>query len=308
MKRILNNIGWAILEIMLFTIVFCIVLGAQFLILQFFKQDPIAYMTLGQFSEQTNPYPLLLLNYVPLLISFTGASIVVHHFIFNRRLLDLGYDLDQAVTYFGRGWGCSAMMVVPGFLILFIFHQVSLLPSSYNWLYFVGFLLFFIVQSTGEEVLTRAFLIPMLEYRLGTIVAVICSASFFALMHIGNTNFTWLGFANILLGGAIMAVFFILYRNIWICAGFHAGWNFIQAGFFDFNVSGVDVYSLIQFQDTGYPRITGAAFGYEGSLVAMLFQGMLLAYLLKYKKPVWNKASWKKSLDGLEEISIANQL
>ena len=29
------------------------------------------------------------------------------------------------------------------------------------------------------------------------------------------------------------------------------------------------------------PRLTGSSFGYEGSLVAVLLQGVLLAYLLK---------------------------
>ncbi|MBK8511183.1 MAG: CPBP family intramembrane metalloprotease [Saprospiraceae bacterium] len=137
------------------------------------------------------------------------------------------------------------------------------------------------MQSAGEEVLTRAYLISMLETRLGTIVAIVLSGSLFAVLHIGNDHFTWIGFVNILLGGFIMALLFVEYRSIWVCTGYHAGWNFLQAGLLDFNVSGVDVYSLVQWKDIGYPRLTGSSFGYEGSLVAVLLQGVLLAYLLK---------------------------
>ncbi len=289
MKKTIIPIGWAIAEIILFAIGFALVCGVLFGLLYLLKLDPLSYLTLGIINEETNPFPLLWFNYIPLLIAFTVASMFVHTFLFQRPMVGLGYHSSKPLLYFAKGWGWSMIMIIPGFLILLAFQQITLLPVSNHWLFILGFLFFFIVQSTGEEILTRAFLIPMLEYRLGTIVAVICSASVFALMHIGNENFTWLGFTNILLGGTIMALCFIIYRNIWICAGFHAGWNFMQAGFFDFNVSGIDVHSFIQFQDIGYPRITGASFGYEGSLIAILLQVLLLVYIFNTKAIFWKK-------------------
>jgi len=107
-------------------------------------------------------------------------------------------------------------------------------------------------------------------------------------MHLGNDHFNWIGFTNILLGGLLMALFFILYRNIWICTGLHAGWNFVQASLLDFNVSGIDVHSLVQFSVVGYPRLTGASFGYEGSLVAVVLQILALIYFIRTNKDKLN--------------------
>ncbi|MEO5581069.1 MAG: CPBP family intramembrane glutamic endopeptidase [Saprospiraceae bacterium] len=281
MKQWFINIGWTLIELILFLIALGIIMSILLSLLFLSGFHPIKYLTLTNISESTNPYPLLWINYLPALIALITSSIVVHHILFKRTITSLGYVKSRSAGLFGKGWALSSLMIIPGFLILWLGQQIRLLDPSWHWSFVFGFLLFFIIQSAGEEILTRAFLIPMLEYRLGTRIALILSASSFAILHIANDNFTWLGFFNILLGGSIMALLFVIYRNVMICIGYHAGWNFIQGGLLDFNVSGIDVHSLVQFQDLGYSRITGASFGYEGSLLAVLFQGILLAYILK---------------------------
>lgn len=279
--RVLKSIGWSLLDLILFLILSAVILLILFGLLSLVGLHPFSSISIGNIDEQTSPYPMLLINYLPLLIAFVGASLLTHFKVFHRSYGALGYNMTKAGCLFGRGWLWSLIMVLPGFFILWGAHQLAMLPFSWHWGFVVGYLLFFLVQSAGEEVLTRAYLISMLETRLGTIVAIVLSGSLFAVLHIGNDHFTWIGFVNILLGGFIMALLFVEYRSIWVCTGYHAGWNFLQAGLLDFNVSGVDVYSLVQWKDIGYPRLTGSSFGYEGSLVAVLLQGVLLAYLLK---------------------------
>lgn len=283
MNKIIKNLGWLFLELLVFIILFLIVGAILYFGIRWISRGDYNILSKVFFNEQTNPYGLLLSSFFPVLISGLIASILTQYYIFKRPFIVLGYN-KPFWSMFGKGWLWSIALILPGFLVLVLFQQIDLLQPTWNANYFLGFILFFIIQSGGEEVLTRTFLINLVETRFGLLLAVILSASLFAIMHLGNDHFSFLGFINILLGGSIMALFFILYRNIWICIGLHAGWNFIQAVLFDFNVSGIDVYSFIQFQNIGYSRLTGSDFGYEGSLLAVLFQLAGLIFLIKKNK------------------------
>lgn len=284
MKSGLKKLGWLTLELIVFVTLFAAI-GLLLLagIQTITGQGSLFYIP-ATIEEGTDPYLLGANSFFPILISGLAASILTHTYIFKRPFPDLGFVTKGFLMMLGKGWLWSVALIVPGFLVLLLFRQITLLPPTWDTYYFLGFILFFIVQSGGEEVLTRAYLINVVETRFGGLIAVILSASIFAIMHLGNDHFNWIGFINILLGGLLMALFFMLYRNIWICTGLHAGWNFVQASLLDFNVSGIDVYSFIQFNDTGYPRITGASFGYEGSLLAVGIQLLALIYFTRANK------------------------
>ena len=284
MKSFFRGILWILVELLVYASLF-VAAGALIIFgIQFISGNEYLFWTSTTLNEQTNPYTLLASTFIPVLISGTVAAVIAHHYIFKRPLAGLGFIPYHAIDYFGLGWLWSLGLVLPGFLILWLFGQIQLLPADLNWFYLTGFIVFFIIQSAGEEVITRAYLIPMMESRFNTLAALVVSASVFALLHLGNEHFTWIGFLNILAGGALMALFFICYRNIWICTGLHAGWNFVQASLLDFNVSGIDVYSFIQFRNIGYPRLTGSDFGYEGSLIALMIQAVGIFLFIRWNR------------------------
>lgn len=296
---LIKKMGWLILELVLFTVIFIALIAIQYYLMKALGISN-GIWNAENITESSSPF-LLVPSFLPVLIAFSGASVLTYHTIMKHPFQDLGFVKDDALKPFGKGLLFSAVLIVPGFLLLLATGQIKLVSPNINIPFFIGFFLFFFIQSTAEEVFTRAYLIPTFEGKLGSWIAVIISASLFGILHAGNDNFTWIGFFNITLGGLVMALLFIHYRNIWICAGFHTGWNFIQASFFDFNVSGVDVYSLIQFQDVGYANITGSGFGYEGSLISILALGIALAVMYKkmnfefaplvWKQPVMNEKS-----------------
>lgn len=283
MKALFKGILWILAEGFVYAVLF-VATGALIIYgIQFLSGNEYLFWTSTALNEQTNPYHLLTSTFIPVLISGTVAAVLSHRYLFKRPLAGLGFVPDRAFTWFGLGWLWSLGLVLPGFLILWLFGQIQLLPADWNWFYFTGFIVFFIIQSAGEEVITRAYLIPMIENRFNTLAALVVSASVFALLHLGNEHFTWIGFLNILAGGALMALFFVCYRNIWVCTGLHAGWNFVQASLLDFNVSGIDVYSFIQFRDIGYPGLSGGAFGYEGSWIALMIQAAGIYFFIRWK-------------------------
>lgn len=306
MKELFKNIGWVLLEVFLFAIAFIILLGVQWKAINVLYHGTIQPWEYGNLNESTNPYRLNLLSFLPILLAGIGSAIVIHKVIFKRSVSVLGFKWDQAGPLFGRGIMMSFTMIASGFLLLWLTGQLKLLSPTWSFSYFIGFIIFFFIQSTGEEVMTRAILIPTIEKRLGILIAVIVSGSFFAFLHIWNDHFSLIGFLNILLGGAIMAILFVVYRNLWVCMGYHSGWNFIQGSLFDFNVSGMDVYSFIQWNAVGYPRLTGADFGFEGSIIAIVLQGLLLAYLIKNFRSVLMQPTPKASSD-VKDIAHTNE-
>lgn len=291
---LLKKMGWLLLELIVFTFSFLLILLLQFYIFRFLKSD-INFWDVSDLNENSSPFRLIL-SFIPVFIAFLVAAVFTY-LLFKRPFQDLGLSRDvNSFSLFGQGVLYSAMIIVPGFLLLLLAGQLKFLSFSNNLVWIVGFFIFFFIQSSAEEIMTRSYLIPTIENQFGTRIAIFLSASLFGLMHIGNDNFTWVGLLNIVLGGSIMSWLFVRFRNIWICAGYHTGWNFIQGSFFDFNVSGVDVYSWIQQQDIGYSRLTGSNFGYEGSLIGILLQSFFLIYLIK-KFPIETKPLiWKQPI------------
>jgi len=69
----------------------------------------------------------------------------------------------------------------------------------------------------------------------------------------------------VMLGAAYM-----LTRSLWLPMGIHAAWNFAQGEIYDIPVSGTPVHGLVTAKLEGPPVLTGAGFGLEASLTAIV--------------------------------------
>ena len=96
-----------------------------------------------------------------------------------------------------------------------------------------------VFAAVGEELAIRGGVFRVLEEGLGSLAALVLSASLFGLLHAANTGATPVSTAAIaveaglLLGAAYMAT-----RNLWLPIGLHFGWNFTEGGIFGAAVSG----------------------------------------------------------------------
>lgn len=126
--------------------------------------------------------------------------------------------------------------------------------------------------------MSRGFLLATIAHYFGDLAGLVVSSLLFSLLHFFNPDFAWIGAANIFLAGIALGLLFLKYRNIWVCTGFHWGWNFVQAGFFDFNVSGFDVYSFVRFKPLAPAWLSGGTFGFEGSILAVIFLAAFSVY------------------------------
>lgn len=143
-------------------------------------------------------------------------------------------------------------------------------------------LIYNLATAMGEELLFRAVLFRVAEEVAGTTAAIAISAMVFGLMHAANPGATAFGIAALTLEfGIMMALAYVLTRNIWLAVGIHMAWNFTQGYVFGVEVSGVgQPYSLFRTSVSGPELLTGGSFGPEASIVSLAVSAVASAVLV----------------------------
>lgn len=273
---ILKDIGKSVLEILLFTF-FTVVIAAVLMgIITATQFIPMGGMGA---SGVNNPYEAVLYPFIPLCIATVASTIIVHKVIYNRSLRFSGFGIQHAVSEFSIGAGWSIVAIGLGFCMLVLINMLDIVAIDMNAYLFFGFIILFIFQSGFEEIVCRSFLLPTIAHRLNLPAGLILSSIFFGLMHWSNDHMSVLSIINLIIAGVLLGVIYLRYRTIWGAIGLHAGWNFFQGSFFGFEVSGIDVYSLIDTKEVGPDIITGGQFGFEGSILATFLMAILISLI-----------------------------
>lgn len=177
----------------------------------------------------------------------------------------------------GASWAIVIQTLV--LIILLLVNAVGLATTNFDWTEQLGFLLFFLFVSIFEEVVFRGYLTSLLADSLHFIPALIISSLLFGLVHVGNADFTWLGFSSIFLGGYLLGLLFLKYQNLYLPIGMHWLWNYYQGNILGFDVSGIDTPSFLQQNLMGPDWLTGGEFGLEGSALTIGLLFLLSIYL-----------------------------
>ena len=145
------------------------------------------------------------------------------------------------------------------------------------------------VTALGEELLFRVILFRLIEEMTRTSIAIMVSAALFGLSHLANPGATAMTITALSIDmGVLLALAFVLTRNIWFAAGIHMSWNFTEGFIFGLRDSGVrDPYTLLNSTLSGSDLVTGGDFGPEGSIVLVVLSLIVSAALwtaIKRKK------------------------
>ena len=106
--------------------------------------------------------------------------------------------------------------------------------------------------------------------------------SIFGGVHLANENETLLTASMLMLSSLIIVAPFILTRRIFLSWGFHAGWNFMQAGVFGMLNSGIAFKGWLVSEVTGPHWITGGPVGIEGSPISVVIDVAVGIALIVY--------------------------
>ena len=189
--------------------------------------------------------------------------------------IKLGFQTKNRLKDFITGLLLGAVIMAAGYVILLSLKEIYFERAQFDIKEIGISILLFIFVAVGEEVLFRGYILKNLMSSFNKYVALIVSSILFALAHGLNPNVDLFSLTNLFLAGILLGLTYIYTKNLWFPIALHLSWNLFQA-LFGFNVSGLNSYSLIEFSIKENNLLNGGAFGFEGSMLSILFQLMAI--------------------------------
>ncbi|TDT44702.1 hypothetical protein CLV90_1778 [Maribacter spongiicola] len=174
------------------------------------------------------------------------------------------------------------------YLGLIVSKEIIFTAVKFDFLELVYTISLFTLVAILEEVLFRGYIQKNLMLSFNKYVALIVASALFALMHGANPNISLFSLLGLFLAGMALGASYMYTKNLWYPIAFHFSWNLFQS-LLGFNVSGQDIYSIIEFKVPENNKINGGQFGFEGSIFSLLTELILVLAIIYYfqikKKP-----------------------
>jgi len=195
--------------------------------------------------------------------------------------IQLGLHLKNRLNNIILGLLLGFLIMLLGGLIIYYFDDLQFYKLNYDVNEIILSIVLFTIVAIVEEVLFRGYILRNLMYSFNKYFALFLSSVLFSLMHGANPNMDWFSFLNLFLAGILLGVSYIYTKNLWFPIALHFSWNFFQT-LFGFNVSGQDFYSLIEFRISEKNILNGGNFGFEGSILSIIVQVILILTVIIY--------------------------
>ena len=147
-----------------------------------------------------------------------------------------------------------------------------------------------------EEILSRGVIFRIAEEGIGTWWSMVLSALIFGFLHIWNPNATFFSSVSIAItAGVILAILYVITRQLWVPIGLHIGWNFALGGIYGAPVSGGKPDGILDASFSGPDWLTGGAFGPEASVIMVIVFVVFGFFLIRksIKDKSWIKPMWR---------------
>ena len=229
------------------------------------------------------------LFYTTILLSFFVGLLLV---LFFRKTFDRQSFISLGFVW--KGFGKErASGFITGILLISAMAAVLWLMKLLQWftadvdiqgIFLVIGLL--IIIAVGEELVFRGYILNNLMQSMPKEAALMLSAVLFAVFHSLNPNFNLIAFINIFLAGILLGINYIYTKNLWFAIFFHFSWNFFQGPVLGFQVSGIELPTLLQQNIKGSILLTGGQFGLEASWLATVSMSItvIILYFIFQKK------------------------
>ncbi|HEM2808543.1 TPA: CPBP family intramembrane metalloprotease [Streptococcus suis] len=221
------------------------------------------------------------------LFSFAFISLAVilwARFVEKSPWLGLGMTKKGAFKDFILGWGIGAAMLITCVLLMWGFGAIRISSVQFSPQLFGEFLVLVLawsVQGTTEELLTRGWMFSSLSAKYNIPVGILVSSLFFTFLHLGNDGISLIPLLDLTLFAILASLVMLKTGNLWVISGIHAAWNCFQGNIFAFPVSGTQAgQAFIAVETSGPDWLSGGAFGVEGSVISLIVQGLMIAWLI----------------------------
>ncbi len=139
----------------------------------------------------------------------------------------------------------------------------------------------FAMGSFAQELFFSLIVLRLLEEWLGSRLALGLSVAVFVAAHVLNPNQSVLSFLGLAAVGTTFMAAFMWTRRLWLAWGLHFAWNLLQAGVFGMPNSGHSFKGLLRPVISGPTWLTGGAFGFEASILTILFLTVLTVLFMQ---------------------------
>lgn len=249
----------------------------------------------GSFEEATDSQKLISLFIDSL--AFLCVLWLSMKIIDKEPFLNLGLRLKNRGKDIITGILLGAVIMGLAFLILLAISQLKFSHVSFNFVNLLYLITLFTIVSFREELVFRGYFLRNLMYSFEKPIALTISAVLFSILHGLNPSFDHLAFINLFLAGIMLGLPYLYNKNLWLPIAFHFSWNFFQS-LLGFNVSGLNSYSIITFKIPKENIINGGNFGFEGSVISIIIQIIVIVGLyIFYKKTSLNEQTITKQID-----------
>jgi membrane protease YdiL (CAAX protease family) len=249
----------------------------------------IAYYYLGlDLNNYENIHKTSLQSLIIAFSTFIGTITVIwlmQKFIDKQNFSDLGFKNVEPLNDSGKGILLGFIIMFLGFMFLYFGKQIEIKNINFNFYSFLSSIFLFLFVAISEELLVRGYILKNLMVSFNNCIALIVSSVIFSLMHSGNPNIEIFSLFQLFISGLLLGIPYIITKNLWFSIGLHFSWNFFQGTIFGFNVSGFEHYSIIQTKYNTANMWNGGFFGFEGSILCLIFQIVVIALILiKFNK------------------------
>lgn len=251
----------------------------------------IGFIVLGLDPMQINHNKTIHQHFVISFFTMLGTFLVLWIFmkiLDNEPFINLGLKMKDRFKDISLGICIGLLIMGFSYIMLFVINEIHFLKINFNAHEILYTFLFFVLVSLSEELLFRGYILRNFMYSFNNYVALILSSILFSLLHGTNPNMDWFSFLTLFFAGVLLGTSYIYSKNLWFPIALHFSWNFFQT-LFGFNVSGQDLYSLIQFQTSDENIMNGGDLGFEGSIFSVIVQIILIISLIIYNQKKINK-------------------
>lgn len=211
------------------------------------------------------------------------AIILWARFVEKSPWLGLGMTKKGAFKDFILGWGIGAAMLITCVLLMWGFGAIRISSVQFSPQLFGEFLVLVLawsMQGTTEELLARGWMFSSLSAKYNIPVGILVSSLFFTFLHLGNDGISLIPLLDLTLFAILACLVLLKTGNLWVISGIHAAWNCFQGNVFAFPVSGTQAgQAFIAVETSGPDWLSGGAFGVEGSVISLIVQGLMIAWL-----------------------------
>lgn len=240
----------------------------------------IAFENYGNSEFKVSSYQHMTMS----LFSLLGTFVVLWFFmkfLDKEKFIQLGFSTKNRTKDISIGIILGAVIMIVGYFILILLDEIHFEKINFNINELIMSVATFTFVAIMEESLLRGYVLKNFMISFNKYIALIVSSLLFAIMHGANPNIDSFALLNLFLAGLLLGISYIYTKNLWFPIALHLSWNLFQT-LVGFNVSGQDVYSIIEFSMFDKNRINGGDFGFEGSILAVITMITLTIYINNY--------------------------